>query len=196
VLNNHKKGFVTVLNNFKQKNGIALFYDFIRSIYFYALKVISMIQRIQSIYLLLTAFVAILFLHGSYLTFFDNSDAIMSLKMNGLFSGFDSAEANKIGNVHIIQFLVILIPLISILTIFLFSKRKIQMTLNKILIISIIAFICATCYYSYSIMSEYNATIDSWHKAIIPVIQLIFAVLAYRAIKKDDDLLKSNDRLR
>ena len=155
-----------------------------------------MIQRIQSVLLLLTASSALLFLNGSYLTFFDNFDAIISLKINGLFKVFSLSETEKIGDTVVIQFLVIMIPLISIVTIFLFSKRKVQMTLNKILIILIIAFICATCYYSFSIMSEYNATIGSWYKAIIPVIQLIFAVLAYFAIKKDDNIVKSYDRLR
>ena len=155
-----------------------------------------MIQRIQSIYLLVTAFVAILFLNGEYLTFFDSSNTLISLKINGVFTVSVLSLIGKIRNLLILQTLCILIPIISIVTIFLFSKRKVQMTLNKILIILIIAFICATCYYSFSIMSEHDATIGSWYKAIIPVIQLIFAVLAYLAIKKDDNLVKSYDRHR
>ena len=128
--------------------------------YFYALKFTSMIQRIQSLYLLLLAAL------GAILLFY------------GFYSG------------HLtITVLTILISLLSLVTIFLFSKRKIQMFLAKFLIALIIIHICATCYY---VLSEYNA----WNGVIIPVVQLLLAVLAYLGIKRDDSLVKSYDRLR
>jgi hypothetical protein len=118
-----------------------------------------MIQRIQSLYLLLLAALgAILFFYGEHLTL-------------------------------TITVLTILISLLSLVTIFLFSKRKIQMFLTKHLIVLIIIHICATCYY---VLSEYNA----WNEVIIPVAQLLLAVLAYLGIKRDDSLVKSYDRLR
>ena len=118
-----------------------------------------MIQRIQSLYLLLlTAFGAIIFFYSEHLTL-------------------------------TINVLTILISLLSLVTIFLFSKRKIQMRLTEVLITLIIIFICVTCYYA---LSEYKY----WSRVVIPAIQLLLAILAYFGIKRDDNLVKSYDRLR
>jgi CDP-diglyceride synthetase len=128
----------------------------------------SMIQRIQSLYLLLTLALGVIFFFScEYLTL-------------------------------TISILTILISILSLFTIFLFSKRKIQMKLTKILVALIIVFICVTGYYTFNIMSEYNAsfTFGSWIKAAIPVFQLLMAVLAYLSMKRDDNLVKSYDRLR
>ena len=120
-----------------------------------------MIQRIQSLYLLLVATLgAVLFFIGEYLTL-------------------------------TFSVLTIIISLLSLVIIFLYSKRKIQMTLTKVLIALIVIFIGATCYYSFSIMSGYNAPFAS-----IYGLQLLLAILAYLGIKKDDNLVKSYDRLR
>ena len=122
-----------------------------------------MIQRIQSLYLLLTAILGvILFFSGKNLTL--------------TFSA-----------------LTILIPILSLIVIFLFSKRKIQILLTKILIALIIIFISVTCYYVLSINNE---LFSSWINAAIPVFQLLFAVLAYLGMKRDANLVKSYDRLR
>jgi peptidoglycan/LPS O-acetylase OafA/YrhL len=120
-----------------------------------------MIQRIQSLYLLLLAALgAIVFLKIEHLTL-------------------------------TIIVLTILISLISLITIFLFSKRKIQIRLTILLMALIIILICITCYYAFNNISE-----NAWSKAVIPVFQLLLAVLAYFGIKRDDNLVKSYDRLR
>ena len=118
-----------------------------------------MIQRIQSLYLLLLAALgAILFFYGEHLAL-------------------------------TISVLTILISLLSLFTIFLFSKRKIQIKLAKLLIALIIILICATCYYA---LSEYNI----WSMMVISALQLLLAILAYLGMKRDDNLVKSYDRLR
>ena len=122
-------------------------------------KIIIMIQRIQSLYLLLTAVLgAVLYFIGGNLTL-------------------------------TINVLIITISALSLFTIFLFSKRKIQIMLTKILIALIVISIC---YYALGIMSEHSASIG----LIIPPIQLLLAVLTYFSIKRDDNLVKSYDRLR
>jgi hypothetical protein len=70
------------------------------------------------------------------------------------------------------------------------------MILTGILILLISIFIGASLAYSFNIISKYDAEFASWYKLLIPVIQLILSVLAYRGIKSDDDLVKSYDRLR
>ena len=54
--------------------------------------------------------------------------------------------------------IVVLIAVLSIITIFLFKKRKTQLLLSGILIGLVLGLILASCYYSYSVMSKYDAT--------------------------------------
>jgi len=125
-----------------------------------------MVQRIQSLYLLLLAALgAVLFFTGEHLAL-------------------------------TISVLAIVIPALSFFTIFLFSRRKIQRRLTEVLITLIIIFICTNGYYTINSIPENNVSFGLWGNVIIPVIQLLLAVLAHYGIKKDDELVKSYDRLR
>jgi hypothetical protein len=155
-----------------------------------------MIQRIQSLYLLMTTFLSLLFLKGAYLTFFDNSNVSINLAMTGLFKINDTSGYEKIGEAWFILTLGILIPLLSMISIFLFKKRDLQIKLVKFLLVLIVGFIAASVVYSVMIISRYDASFDNWYKLSIPVVQLILTTLALNGIKKDDDLVKSYDRLR
>ena len=73
------------------------------------------------------------------------------------------------------------------------------MRLTKALIALIVILIGATCYYAFYytfiIIPEDNAP-TVWIEVIIPALQLLLAVLAYLGMKRDDNLVKSYDRLR
>lgn len=155
-----------------------------------------MLQRIQSLYLLLTTLLSILFLKGEYLTFFDNSGSSIQMSLSEIVRINASMDPETTTDVKVLMILAFLIPLLSMLIIFLFKNRKRQMVLTGILIFLISVFIGASLIYSYMVITEYDAAFASWYKLSVPVIQLILSVLAYRGIKKDDDLVKSYDRLR
>lgn len=155
-----------------------------------------MIQRIQSLFLLLTSLVSILFLKGPFLTFIDNSGAEIKIIYSGIFKYSLDADPVKMGEAWPILALILLIPLLSLFIIFLYKNRGIQILLSGILIMMIFALIGASVVYSYLIISKNDADFASWYKLSVPVIQLILSFLAYRGIKKDDDLVKSYDRLR
>lgn len=155
-----------------------------------------MLQRIQSLYLFLTTILSLLFLSDDYLTFFDNSGSLIKMSLSEIMKFAGSADPSIIGEVWIIPVLAVLIPLLSLVIIFLYRKREYQMLFTRILILLISAFIGVSLVYSYIIISKYEAAFSSWYRLIIPVLQLILSVLAYRGIKKDDDLVKSYDRLR
>ncbi|HAM09351.1 MAG TPA: hypothetical protein DCP74_03520 [Bacteroidales bacterium] len=155
-----------------------------------------MLQRIQSLFLFLTTLLSLLFLNGKYLTFFDNSGSVIIMSLSEIVKLTGSGDSVKTGEVWILLVLAIMIPLLSLLIIFLFKKRNYQMILTGILILLISIFIGASLAYSFNIISKYDAAFTSWYKLIIPVIQLILSVLAYRGVKKDEDLVKSYDRLR
>jgi hypothetical protein len=92
--------------------------------------------------------------------------------------------------------IIILIPALSLLTILFFKNRKIQLWLALSVIILVVGLIIVSIFYSWFVISKYGAEIMSGFKMAIPVLMLVFAVLAYRGIKKDDRLIKSYDRLR
>ena len=155
-----------------------------------------MIQRIQSLYLVLTAILSLLFLNGSILTFIDRSGYLIEVTFNQIIRESPVAANEIPEKTFALSLFVILIPVLSTIAIFLFKKRSLQKRLVMFLIIVVIAFIFVLCFYAYIIITKNNAEIVPGFKMVIPLLQLIFSVLAYRGIIKDDNLVKSYDRLR
>jgi len=155
-----------------------------------------MIQRIQSLYLLLTSLFSLLFLNGPILTFFDNSGSFVKITYSGILKYTANSDPVKTGEVWPVLTLALLIALLSLIIIFLYKNRVFQMLLARILILLVSAFIGTCLIYSYIVISKFEASFASWYKLIIPIIQMILSLLAYGGIKKDDDLVKSYDRLR
>lgn len=155
-----------------------------------------MIQRIQSLFLLMTTLVSLLFLKGSYLNFIDKSGSVIKITFNGILRDTGGQNFELIEKLLPLTGFLALIPVLSLLTIFIFKNRTIQLWLSLSLIILISGFIIASIYYSSIVISEFEAEIIPGFKMVIPVLMLILAILAYRGIKKDDRLIKSYDRLR
>jgi hypothetical protein len=95
-----------------------------------------------------------------------------------------------------LSFIIILIPALSLIIIFFFKNRKIQLWLTLSMIILVLGLIIVSIFYSCFVISKYGAEIIPEFKMVIPVLMLIFVILAYRGIRKDDRLIKSYDRLR
>ena len=155
-----------------------------------------MIQRIQSVYLLLTTLLSLFFLKGSFLNFIEKSGSVIKITFNGILRDTTGQSIELIEKLLPVSSFIILIPVFSLVTIFIFKNRKIQLWLALSVIIFIIGFIFVLIYYSWIVITEYRAEIVLGFKMVIPLLMLIFAVLAYQGIKKDDRLIKSYDRLR
>jgi len=156
----------------------------------------KMIQRIQSVYLLLTAILSFLFLKGSIITFIDRSGYLIKMTFNQIIRESAMASVELLEKTFAVTLFIILIPVLSAIIIFIFKNRNLQKRLVRFLIIVVIAFIFTSCLYAYIIITKYNSEIVPGFKMVIPLLQLIFSVLAYRGIIKDDNLVKSYDRLR
>lgn len=155
-----------------------------------------MIQRIQSLYLLLTTILSVLFLNGTFLTFFKESGGSISITLKGFMSQIQGKGEEVILGSLPIYLVIIIILLISLITIFSFRNRKVQLWLAGILIILTSVLIIVSVTYSLFIVRKYDAELVTGAKMFIPALVLIFSILAYRSIKKDADLIKSYDRLR
>ncbi|MDP3002094.1 MAG: DUF4293 domain-containing protein [Bacteroidales bacterium] len=155
-----------------------------------------MIQRLQSLYLLLTTLLSLLFLNGSFLNFINKSGSVIKVTFNGIVRDTGGQGFELIEKLLPVSAFIILIPVFSLVTIFIFKNRKLQLWLASLVIILIVGFIFVTIFYSWFVITEYGAEIVPGFKMVIPVLILIFAILAYRGIRKDDRLIKSYDRLR
>ncbi|MDO9341742.1 MAG: DUF4293 domain-containing protein [Bacteroidales bacterium] len=155
-----------------------------------------MIQRIQSLYLLLTTLLSLLFLKGSFLNFIDKSGSVIKITFGGIIKDTGEQGFEVVEKLLPLTALIILIPAISLVIIFIFKNRKIQLWLALSVIILIVGFIFVSIFYSWFVITEYGTEIVPGFKMVIPVLILIFAILAYRGIRKDDRLIKSYDRLR
>jgi hypothetical protein len=155
-----------------------------------------MIQRIQSLYLFLITILSLIFTGGSFLNFAEKTGAVIKVTFHGIIRDNAGLVPELIEKLLPLSVIIILIPILSLLTILIFKNRKVQLRLSLILIALVSVFIIALIHVSMSINSKFGAGIIPGYKMILPIAILIFSILAYRGIKKDEQLVKSYDRLR
>lgn len=137
----------------------------------------NMLQRIQTIYLLLAAITA------AGLIF------VFSLWTN-------SAGKEVYAYDQLIAFGMFLASAaISLVSIFMFKNRKLQFVLGRLNIILNFFLLGVFVYWSLTLPGEMDIS-EKGIGMFLPIISIVFIVLANKAIKKDEDLVKSVDRLR
>jgi Domain of unknown function (DUF4293) len=154
-----------------------------------------MIQRIQSIFLLLASLASgSAFLSPISMGSFQNAPTTLDVAKDSLLNVFD--------NIGLLS-LTALVAAVSLITLFLFKNRPLQMNLIKGLLgVSIIGLLIMGWMIKGSLdaVSSSETTDDSLTLnpvgLILPFVAIICSVLAYRAIKKDENLVRSADRLR
>ena len=135
-----------------------------------------MIQRIQSVYLFLVILInvlAVLFLAN---TLDKTADLVF-----------------EIGYEYHIYFLII--SILSLWSLFAFKKRSFQLKTGRINLILNFVALGFFIYWLLILPGEINFS-KKGIGLIIPVISIVFIFLAQKAIKRDDDLVKSADRFR
>lgn len=151
-----------------------------------------MIQRIQSVYLLLVAL-----LMGA--TVFC---PLLELTGESKFAyTFSSLGIGQLFNVQYpawgVVFMAGLAALSALINIFLYKKRKLQMKVATLTSLVILFFYITLFVYFNSYTAKYELVFSSLQFGLIlPIIALIFNVLAILRIKKDENLVKSLDRIR
>tara|TARA_B100001146_G_C16114476_1_gene405151 strand:- start:418 stop:852 length:435 start_codon:yes stop_codon:yes gene_type:complete len=144
-----------------------------------------MIQRIQSLYLLICTILPIVFIWFIY----QNALGVIILALPD--------------NFDIILVLNVLTSIISFVTIFYYKRRKTQFVLCRLNIL--LNFSILACFYFVYIQDfglNFYVTEELFRMKIfdivnlIPIICIFLLVAANRAIKKDEDLIKSMDRIR
>lgn len=144
-------------------------------LFFTFTKTLTVLQRIQTIYLL---FVFLIQLAG-----------FIFLPQRLLYSGV-SVEVNQSYILLISNLLLIVVPFWNI---FQFRNRKRQFVLNRVLLLIILGVLLNQC------IGYFNSDSNESHQllaCVVPMLTIIFLSLANKAIKRDEDLIRSADRLR
>lgn len=85
---------------------------------------------------------------------------------------------------------------LSILSIFTYKKRQNQFVMGRLNIILNLILLGLFVYRSLNLSGETPAVSEKGIGMFLPIISIVMLVLANKAIKKDEDLVKSVDRLR
>jgi hypothetical protein len=86
--------------------------------------------------------------------------------------------------------------LISMVTIFKFKNRILQMRLCIINIFLLVGSLALAYYFIAFAFSDFQDTVHYKIVALMPILAIIFNFLAYKGIQKDEKLVKSIDRIR
>ncbi len=142
-----------------------------------SIRINPMLQRIQTIYILLSA----LLIGGLYVWFPVIQDE----------AGSTAIEKNE----PLVMGLIIGSVVLALISIVNFKKRKLQFVFNRLNIILNFVLLGVFVYRSLAISGE-TLVSEKGIGVLIPIISIVFLVLANKAIKRDEDLVKSVDRLR
>ena len=85
---------------------------------------------------------------------------------------------------------------LSLLSILFYKKRQHQFVLGRLNIILNLILLGLFVYRSLNVSGETITVSEKGIGMFLPIIAIVFLVLANKAIKKDEDLVKSVDRLR
>lgn len=155
-----------------------------------------MLQRIQTLYLLIVMIIMGLMLFFPYATALNADMVEYQLSFKGFSAVSETGFHHTMSTVMLAIFTAI-IPLISLITINLYKRRMLQIRLSVFNII-LMAGYYGMFYFVRYIVSEQNPglTFHYHWTFIIPFISIILTYLAIRAIGKDEALVRSLDRLR
>lgn len=151
-----------------------------------------MIQRIQSVYLLAAVVVLLMILVLPIATLVN----AQSDSFTYLFYGIVNSEGQIALQAFPLATLLVIMPIISLISIFLYKKRILQMRLCIYNILLMLGSIGLILFYSFQAKNNlFTETIFSF-PIVLPVVAAILTYLAFRGIRKDEILVKSIDRIR
>ena len=156
-----------------------------------------MLQRIQSAYLFIVFIFSVLF--GVLPLAYFPADApgipLRLLQYRVFMDAFAQMEGGWQGAMLIILFAAAM--LLTVYTTFQYRKRLHQISMGKLNILLHVALIMLSFFFIDSLRGQMVAGEFSYGPAVFfPVISLIFILLANKAIRKDENLVRAADRQR
>ena len=145
-----------------------------------------MLQRKQSLWLLIAA------LLNAGVFYFDLYRYHVSE------NNVDTVKMLRVSDHYPSLLIALVMTLLPLVTIFMYSNRKRQIAMTLISILAIGSFITMALNRATGISKMIPAPTNEsyWIGAVLPVIAIVFLLLAMLGIRRDEKLVKSVDRLR
>jgi hypothetical protein len=150
-----------------------------------------MIQRIQTVYLLITIILTGFVIGFPLVELFTENDTSYVMTILGVYF-----EKNMEYSTWGLLVLCIINMIIALIAVFLYRNRVLQMRLCVFNILVIVGFYILFAFYYWIIQEKFAAEMLVKWPVILPLINAIFTYLALRAIAKDEALVRAADRLR
>lgn len=147
------------------------------------------IQRIQSLYLLIAAVLMVVFAFFPALTF-ELADKTV------LYGALETGRANSLHIDPLLFTLIILISLLAVIDIFLYKNLQRQMTVCFVDIIIGLAMLVAIGVQAFVVGNREDWTVAWQWYVLLPVLSIIFLMMAHKAMSRDKKKLRDAYRLR
>lgn len=159
-----------------------------------------MVQRIQTLYLLLVIVCGVLLAVFPPVTFLTSSLENEQHLYEMTFTGIQDISVGEVPvtvmNTVSLSIIAIIIPLLALVDIFLFRKRILQARLNVVNILLCVGYYAILAVYIW--FAKMNLYVD-WHLTVwagLPLVSIVLLFMAIRAILRDEALVRAADRLR
>lgn len=150
-----------------------------------------MLQRIQSLYLLLAAAGMLVSVAAPLATFFFNTDVVVLEAMGIYLNGNLTDSTWGLFTIGLTS------SILALITIFLYKNRMIQIRLSVFNAVLMLGFYLYFGFIIYKVFPMENLSFNKiGFGAIMPIISIIFTILAIRKIGADEALVQSLNRLR
>jgi hypothetical protein len=157
------------------------------------LKTNTMIQRVQTLYLLAVTIITILMFFFPFINTIQADGLIYALKFNG----FAAVDGSLIAPVYPLAGIIAVCALVSFISIFMFKKRMWQIRMNTFNIILFFFIYVVALGYFFLLKDDLNIQDYSLGISFLfPAVNSILTYLAIRAIGADEAMVKSLNRLR
>ncbi len=153
-----------------------------------------MIQRVQTIYIALAVIFTAIFSFTTIATI--SSNEVIYLLSTGSVTNLKNPEIPSQINTYFFSLICGFVTGLLLTTIASYKKRVLQMRITIVSVILNLGIMVFAYFLALSIATKINGTISYSITAIFPLISVVFLVLAYISIKKDNDLIKSLNRIR
>jgi glucan phosphoethanolaminetransferase (alkaline phosphatase superfamily) len=157
-----------------------------------------MIQRKQSIYLLLIALITIVLSLGDFAFYEEQGKVKGEEGMQTIEIQYDEALLNgeTMDYTTMLWFILLVAGGLSLVTIFLFKNRKIQANMVRLILALLVTSLVLMYWYTYAADFIPSGEGHMNYLALPPFACVVLAILALRGIKSDDALVRSVDRIR
>jgi hypothetical protein len=157
----------------------------------------NMLQRIQSLYMVIAVVASAMLFFFPVAKYNHDVQGTYVLFVSGLKYMIEPPIIVNFWLTFPMLLFTVLSILLTIVAIFIFKKRMIQLWMVNIsFLLNITLIILVFLYYTSHFEKQLNTLASYQFGIFLPIVSLICLVMASRAIRKDEALVRSSDRLR